>query len=154
MHHDLKPENVLIDADGHCVIADYGSSKLLDDEGRLVLNVGDDVLATLSYAAPELLTCEGDADGLVYYDENIDWWSLGAIIMSMVIGEVSVLLSHADHAHRTSTPGILLLPKVPQGSERYQSGTWLHAGDCPHTTDTSRMHSRLPLERWRFRQAH
>ena len=89
VHHDIKPENVLIDADGHCVIADYGSAKLLAPDGTLCLDINEDVLATLSYAAPELLSCDDcDENGLKYYDESVDWWALGALIIFMVIGRV------------------------------------------------------------------
>ena len=89
VHHDLKPENILIDADGHCVIADYGSAKFLGQDGLLSRNVNEDVLATMPYAAPELLsTNHCDERSLAYYDETIDWWALGALIVTLVTGQV------------------------------------------------------------------
>ncbi|KAJ3559547.1 hypothetical protein NM688_g284 [Phlebia brevispora] len=87
VHHDLKPENILIDADGHCVISDFGSAKFLDQDGFLSLNVHDDVLTTLPYAAPEIISADCDKNGIKYYDESVDWWALGVIIMTLIIGE-------------------------------------------------------------------
>jgi serine/threonine protein kinase len=44
-------------------------------------------VATLPYAAPEILE-----DGVLNeYDESVDWWSLGATIVTLVTGEVRFL---------------------------------------------------------------
>lgn len=111
VHHDLKPENVLIDADGHCVIADYGSAKFLsEDYGDIQLNITDDILSTLPYAAPEILTDECDEHGIKYYDESVDWWALGALIMTLITGKVGCLQSLYEVLYSSCLPtGILRL---------------------------------------------
>ncbi|THH27210.1 hypothetical protein EUX98_g6972 [Antrodiella citrinella] len=117
VHHDLKPENVLIDAEGHCVIADYGGSKFLTD-GLLIRKTKDEVICTLPYAAPELLA--ESTNKYKTYDETIDYWALGATIFMLATGDelfsgdtAQVKLSHmvvADtlHARMRGYPSDLL----------------------------------------------
>ena len=91
VHHDLKPENIVIDAQGHCRIADFGGSKFLPPDGQLSLDEFGEVVSTLPYSAPELLAAKGDPR--VYYGKGVDWWSLGAIIMTIILGTVCVIAS-------------------------------------------------------------
>lgn len=85
VHHDIKPENILIDAQGHCVLSDFGGSKFLSESGTVSPHPSGQVVGTPPYAAPEVL----QEDILEDYDESIDWWSLGATIFSLLTGEVS-----------------------------------------------------------------
>lgn len=94
VHHDLKPENILIDADGHCVIVDYGGAKFMNDENLVSLNIEDDVMCTLNYTAPELLSNDCDKNGNKWYDCSVDWWALGAVIMSLTTGKVCTRRVH------------------------------------------------------------
>ncbi|PSR75667.1 hypothetical protein PHLCEN_2v8958 [Hermanssonia centrifuga] len=87
VHHDIKPDNVLVDMKGHCLLADYGGAKFLSDDGTVNLNIEEDVMSTLPYAAPEILSEDCDPDGMKYYDEAVDWWALGATILTLVTGE-------------------------------------------------------------------
>ncbi|WP_083965497.1 serine/threonine protein kinase [Dokdonella koreensis] len=49
VHRDIKPNNVLVDRDGHAYLLDFGVARLLDEERR-----ADTLLPlTLEYAAPE-----------------------------------------------------------------------------------------------------
>ncbi|MGE0141768.1 MAG: WD40 repeat domain-containing serine/threonine protein kinase, partial [Planctomycetota bacterium] len=55
LHRDIKPGNVMIETDGSPVILDFGLARTRDDVGDAITRSGD-VLGTLPYMAPELLT--------------------------------------------------------------------------------------------------
>lgn len=75
VYRDLKPENCLLDADGHLVLTDFGLSKVAaDDAGRCKTFLG-----TPEYMAPEVLSGES-------YDYAVDWWSLGAVCYDLLTG--------------------------------------------------------------------
>lgn len=75
VYRDLKPENCLLDAEGHLLLTDFGLSKVaLDDDARC-----NSVLGTIEYMAPEVI--EGRSYGMV-----VDYWSLGAIGFDLLTG--------------------------------------------------------------------
>lgn len=75
VYRDLKPENCLLDADGHLVLTDFGLSKVAtDDAGQCKTFLG-----TPEYMAPEVLKGES-------YDYGVDWWSLGAVCYDLLTG--------------------------------------------------------------------
>eukprot|EP01065_Artemidia_motanka_P007939 TRINITY_DN13973_c0_g1_i1.p1 TRINITY_DN13973_c0_g1~~TRINITY_DN13973_c0_g1_i1.p1 ORF type:complete len:439 (+),score=125.15 TRINITY_DN13973_c0_g1_i1:170-1486(+) len=73
VYRDLKPENVLLSADGHIVLTDFGLSKMLK-EGRTKTFCG-----TPEYLAPEILLHKG-------HGKPVDWWSFGTLLYEMIVG--------------------------------------------------------------------
>jgi len=76
IYRDLKPENVLLDADGNLKITDFGLSKdgMEEESARTETFCG-----TPEYLAPEIV--EGGP-----YTKSVDWWSLGCLIYEMFTG--------------------------------------------------------------------
>ena len=74
MYRDMKPENILLDENGNCSLADFGISKELEDNGSTKSFVG-----TPEYVAPEVICQKG-------YGKLIDFWSFGVFLYEMVTG--------------------------------------------------------------------
>mmetsp|Transcript_33292 Transcript_33292/g.50216 ORF Transcript_33292/g.50216 Transcript_33292/m.50216 type:complete len:802 (+) Transcript_33292:120-2525(+) len=73
LYRDLKPENVLIGADGYPVIVDLGFAKVVKDKTYTLCG-------TPLYLAPEVITNRG-------HDQGADHWSLGVMIFEMLSGD-------------------------------------------------------------------
>jgi serine/threonine-protein kinase Psk1 len=75
VYRDLKPENCLLDSDGHLLLTDFGLSKVAVNEDDRC----DSVLGTIEYMAPEVV--QG-----IKYGPAVDWWSLGALGFDLLTG--------------------------------------------------------------------
>lgn len=75
----MKPENILLDADGHVVLTDFGLSKQFEPALGLDNQRTGTFCGTAEYLAPEILKQEP-------YTYAIDFWSLGMILYEMLEG--------------------------------------------------------------------
>ncbi|CAJ1968559.1 unnamed protein product [Cylindrotheca closterium] len=73
LFRDLKPENVMIDADGYPNIIDFGFAKVCEDKAFTFCG-------TPNYVAPEIVLNAGHGVG-------VDHWALGVMIYEMLSGE-------------------------------------------------------------------
>jgi eukaryotic-like serine/threonine-protein kinase len=78
VHRDVKPQNVLIDAEGSAKVTDFGIARTLDQDG---LTADGRVLGTTDYVSPEQALGH-DVNG------QSDIYSLGIVLFEMLTGDV------------------------------------------------------------------
>ncbi|MGV9954492.1 serine/threonine-protein kinase [Streptomyces cellulosae] len=79
VHRDLKPQNVMVGADGVVKILDFGLVKVLSDTDPRLTMTGETV-GNVAYASPELLAGERQLDG------RSDLYAVGCLLHHMLTG--------------------------------------------------------------------
>ncbi|KAK7007472.1 Serine/threonine-protein kinase 32C [Halocaridina rubra] len=70
IHRDIKPDNLLLDEEGHVHLTDFNIATVLRED-----QLATSMSGTKPYMAPEVFECAADTcDG---YSYPVDWWSLG-----------------------------------------------------------------------------
>ena len=75
VYRDLKPENVMLDAQGYLKLIDFGIAKKLEEGKTRTFTM----IGTPHYMAPEIMRGHG-------YGTEVDLWSLGIILFEFVCG--------------------------------------------------------------------
>ena len=76
IYRDIKPENILLDIDGHIKLTDFGLSRICSGSNDKAFTI----CGTPYYIAPEILERKG-------YNDTVDWWSLGCLMYEMLNGK-------------------------------------------------------------------
>jgi len=111
VHRDLKPSNVLVSADGHVKLLDFGIAKLLDAEDETQTRLPS---FTPAYAAPEQRT--GAA-----ITTATDVYALGIVLGELVTGK-RITSGHtlSSQVDADSAPGVL--PATPRITRKLLRG--------------------------------
>ncbi|MCJ1335160.1 serine/threonine protein kinase psk1 [Bachmanniomyces sp. S44760] len=75
VYRDLKPENCLLDSEGHLLLTDFGLSKVAVEGEESCKSI----LGTIEYMAPEVILGQD-------YGYSVDWWSFGALGYDLLTG--------------------------------------------------------------------
>ena len=78
IHRDIKPNNILIAADGRLKLIDFGLSVFCSQQDNVVKD-HKHIIGTPDYIAPEIIRSDA-------YTYSVDYWSLGVVIFEMVTG--------------------------------------------------------------------
>jgi eukaryotic-like serine/threonine-protein kinase len=83
VHRDIKPDNILLDADsGRAMVTDFGIARALTDKGDSRLTATGMAIGTPAYMSPEQSAGESDIDG------RSDLYSLGVVGYQMACGDL------------------------------------------------------------------
>ena len=113
IHRDVKPANILIDGEGHALLADFGIVKMMGNDANLT---GTGVVGTPAYIAPE------QGQGELNIDGRADLYSLACVVYEMFSGVqpfraetmMKVVLQHITEP----PPSLLMiLPDFPPAAD-------------------------------------
>lgn len=129
VHRDIKGDNLVLDAEGHVVLTDFGFAKNIVSS-HAAAATGSDPAAppqvirqhtscgTLAYIAPEVLCNSRRRSG---YGLAVDWWSLGVVLFTFLTGYFPFLKQTGPETSQAIVSSPLQFPPRPALSEEARS---------------------------------
>ncbi|KAL1122239.1 hypothetical protein AAG570_003644 [Ranatra chinensis] len=110
VHRDIKCDNLLINGADLIKLSDFGFARDRMTERNGVFPLSETYCGSYAYAAPEIL------NGVPYYAQMADVWSMGIVLYAMVFGKlpfddtnIKILLRQVQHK--------VMFPRSPQVSK-------------------------------------
>src|SRR5438093_6364908 len=116
VHRDIKPQNILLTADGQVKVTDFGIARALSS--ATITQTGT-VLGSVQYLSPE--QARGTTVG-----RSADLYALGVVLYEMVTGQLpfdgdSPIAIALSHVHKTPPAPSSLVSGLPERSEEHTS---------------------------------
>jgi len=96
IYRDLKPENLILDAQGFLKVVDFGLAKVCTDRTWTLCGTPD-------YLAPEIILSKG-------HDRAVDYWALGVLVYEMCAGFVPFYSDDPMEVYQLILAGDLKFP--------------------------------------------
>ena len=112
IHRDVKPDNILLDADsGRAIVTDFGIARAIEAGTRLTIT--GNALGTPQYMSPEQAVGEREVDG------RSDIYSLGVVAYQMLTGRLpfsgaNTMALLLKHVNERPLPIVELRPDAPK----------------------------------------
>ena len=100
IYRDIKPENILIDREGHLKLADFGLCKEGIWNGQTTTGT---FCGTLDYMAPEIIMRK-------QYDCGVDLWSMGVLLYEMLHGDNPFFAENKEEKLKKIVKGLPAYP--------------------------------------------
>lgn len=98
---DLKPDNIVLDEDGHALLTDFGLSK----EGIVDNHLTTSFCGSPAYMAPEVLQKTG-------HGKAVDWYVFGATLYELVVGSPPYYTGNREQLFKNIKSAPLKMPKA------------------------------------------
>ncbi|ELP89438.1 serine/threonine protein kinase nrc-2, putative [Entamoeba invadens IP1] len=119
IYRDLKPENVLLNGNGHIMLSDFDLSKtqpIKGDMARAIMSaheqfkkepsyITNSFVGTAEYLAPEVIVGYG-------HSGSVDWWTFGIFMYEVLYGRTPFFSRNRDTVFSQILDGEVLFPKT------------------------------------------
>jgi serine/threonine protein kinase len=101
IYRDLKPDNVVIDDNGHVQLIDFGMAKSNIPD---VQKGAQTFCGSVKYLAPEMIRKVG-------HGQSLDWYLLGVLLYEMIVGVTPYYSTNKEELFDNIVNGKLKLPR-------------------------------------------